>query len=158
MLNAKIRKLAPVIVGLILSFSSVSAQECGFNNAWARAVRRVAEGIIAADNKRDLKRVLSFYTPDAILIPPGEPTVKGVDAIRLRYESLFANYKPQIEGRIDQICLTHRLASVVGHTGGRLISINRGKSRTLNDDYLMLISRQPNRTWRVSRLSWTRGK
>ncbi len=38
--------------------------------------------IVAADNARDLERVLSYDAADAMLLPPGEPPVQGGDAIR----------------------------------------------------------------------------
>jgi hypothetical protein len=43
--------------------------------------------------------------------------VKGIAAIRGRYESLFEAYNPGIEGRIDEICAADQLAFVRGQNG-----------------------------------------
>lgn len=49
-------------------------------------VRDVVNGLIAADNARDIERVVELYAPDAILMPPDESPVEGIAAIRPRYE------------------------------------------------------------------------
>src|SRR5262245_58445729 len=63
-------------------------------------VRAVAEAIIAADNARDLERVLGLYTEDAVLFPPNDAAIKGKLAIRPRYEKLFREMQPELAGAI----------------------------------------------------------
>ena len=48
------------------------------------------EGLIAADNERDIGRVLGYYAPDAVLMPPGEPPVTERAGIQARYDALAA--------------------------------------------------------------------
>jgi len=117
-------------------------------------VRAVAEGIIAADNARDIERVLGYYAADAILMPPGEQPVTGREAIRPRYEGLFAEFNPAIEAHIEEICAGNDLAIVRGHNGGRLVPRAGGAARTLNDVYLMVLHRNAEGEWRISRLMW----
>ena len=45
-------------------------------------LQRDAEWAIAASEGRDLERVLSFWTDDAIVMPPGLPAVIGKAALR----------------------------------------------------------------------------
>jgi len=45
-------------------------------------LKRDADWAIAASEGRDLERVLSFWTDDAIVIPPGLPAVIGKAALR----------------------------------------------------------------------------
>ncbi|MEZ4456375.1 MAG: SgcJ/EcaC family oxidoreductase [Gemmatimonadales bacterium] len=120
----------------------------------ARAVRAVAEGIIAADNARDLERVLGYYAPDAVLLPPGEPPVQGRAAIRPRYEGLFARFDPAIVARVDEVCVDGDLAYVRGHNGGRLVAREGGTSRALDDTYLMVLRRSGEGNWQISQLMW----
>jgi ketosteroid isomerase-like protein len=77
-------------------------------------VRAVAEGVIAADNGRDVGRVLGYYADDAVLMLPNEAPETDRAAIRRRYEDLFHNFAPQIDGRIDEICADGDLAFVRG--------------------------------------------
>jgi ketosteroid isomerase-like protein len=47
-----------------------------------RLLKRDAEWAIAASEGRDLERVLSYWTDDAIVMPPGLPAVTGKRALR----------------------------------------------------------------------------
>ena len=138
---------------LSLAFVAASAP------AWAcdgdtGGVRAVAEGIIAADNERDIGRVLGYYTADAILMPPNEPPLTDRADIERRYDDLFQNFAPQIDGRIDEICAGGALAFVRGHNGGWLVSRVGGRSRELDDFYLMILQRSAAGDWKISRLMW----
>ena len=156
MRNVKIQKLPGVILLTFLSFAGAAAQECSTNNTLVNAVRHVAVGIIAADNNRDLSKVMSFYADDAVLMPPNEQPVKGVTAIRGRYESLFAAYNPKIEGRIDEVCIADQLGFVRGHNGGQLVPLKGEEPRQLDDTYLMLLKRTRGGVWKITHLIWHR--
>lgn len=139
--------LLPSLLAAVLAIQTAGAEA---------AVRRVAEGIIAADNARDIERVLSLYAPDAVLMPPGEAPVQGRAAIRPRYEGLFAAYTPAIEGRIDELAVDGTTAFVRGHNGGRLVPLGDALPRELDDVYLMLLRREKDGAWRISHLIWHR--
>jgi len=121
-----------------------------------RQARAVATGIIDADNARDIERVLRYYAADAILMPPGEKPVTGREAIRPRYEELFAAFDPRIEARVDEACAAGGIAFVRGHNGGRLIPRHGGEARELDDAYLMMLRREGDGEWRISHLMWHR--
>jgi len=99
---------------------------------------------------------MSYYAADAILMPLGEKAVAGRDAIRPRYEELFAAFDPQIEPRVDEACAVDGIAVVRGHNGGRLISRHGGDARELDDAYLMVLRLEPDGEWRISHLMWHR--
>lgn len=132
------------------------AQDCAPTSAPVRAVRAVAAGIIAADNARDIDRVLGYYAADAILMPPGEAAVAGRAAIRARYEALFADFDPRIEARVDEACAGSGLAFIRGHNGGQLAPRRGGEPRSLDDEYLMLLRLDDDGVWRISHLMWHR--
>jgi ketosteroid isomerase-like protein len=138
-------------LALALTAASAPSWACSGDAAPARAV---AEGIIAADNERDIGRVLGYYALDAILMPPNEAPVTDRNEIRERYEGLFADFAPQIDGRIDEICVEGNLAVVRGHNGGWLVSRVGGRSRELDDVYLMVLQRAAGGDWKISRLMW----
>jgi uncharacterized protein (TIGR02246 family) len=131
----------------------------GSTPAWAcngdsTGVRAVAEGIVAADNAHDIGRVLDYYADDAVLMPPNEHPVTDRSAIQRRYDDLFANYAPQIEVRIDEVCVEGNLAFVRGHNGGWLVSRVGSRTRELDDVYLMVLERAAGGGWKISRLMW----
>jgi uncharacterized protein (TIGR02246 family) len=130
------------------------ADDCDAGAEAVREVRAVAEGIIAADNARDIERVLGYYADDAVLMPPGEQPVTGRDAIRPRYEQLFAQFNPEIEAHVLEACAGASFAFVRGQNGGRLVPRAGGNPRDLNDVYLMLLRRDAGAGWRISHLIW----
>jgi uncharacterized protein (TIGR02246 family) len=127
---------------------------CAADAQAASALRAVATGIVEADNARALERVLAHYAADAVLLPPGEAPVSGRDAIRPRYESLFASFDPAIESRVDEACASGSVGYVRGHNGGRLIARGAARDRELDDWYLMLLRKGPDQKWRISHLIW----
>jgi ketosteroid isomerase-like protein len=48
----------------------------------AELLRRDAEWAAAASEGRDVERILSFWTEDAVVLPPGLPAVAGKAALR----------------------------------------------------------------------------
>ena len=123
-------------------------------NGEATLVRAVAQGIIAADNARDITRVLDFYAEDAVLLPPNDAPVRGKRAIRPRYESLFRDFTPEIIGTIDEVHVGADWAFVIGTNRGRLLPIAGGEPRSLSDAYVMILRRTPEGRWRIGRLMW----
>lgn len=99
-----------IALGISLAFVLPAPESCDPDGPDARRVRVVAEEIVAADNARDIGRVQSSYAPDAVLMPPNEAPVRGWDAIRPRYEALFASFAPAIDGHLDEICVSGSIA------------------------------------------------
>lgn len=147
----------PLLLLLTTALATTAPADCRPDAADVQAVRAVAEGIVAADNRSDIERVLAYYTADAVLMPPGSGPVHGRDAIRPRYEALFAGFKPAIEGRIDEACATGAMGFVRGHNGGRMVPLRDGSPRELDDGYLMLLRRESDGAWRISHLIWHPG-
>jgi ketosteroid isomerase-like protein len=128
---------------------------CRTTNAAAAArARAVAEGIIAADNARALDRVMSFYHPGATLWPPDGPPVSGAEAIRPRYESLFATHTPLLAVAIDGVCGTDSMATVRGQISGWFVSRGSAPDRQVSDRFLMVLTKDARETWRISDLAW----
>jgi ketosteroid isomerase-like protein len=53
----------------------------------ARLLQRDAEWALAASEGRDLEHILSFWTDDAVVLPPGLPAILGKAALRQYVES-----------------------------------------------------------------------
>jgi ketosteroid isomerase-like protein len=52
-----------------------------------RLLERDAEWAVAAAEGRDMERILSYWTDDAVVMPPGLPAVAGKAALRQYVES-----------------------------------------------------------------------
>ena len=53
----------------------------------ARLLQRDAEWVLAASEGRDVERILSFWTDDAVVLPPDLPAVIGKTALRQYVQS-----------------------------------------------------------------------
>jgi uncharacterized protein (TIGR02246 family) len=150
-----------MVASLLLVVASIQAGElprttadCQATGPSASAVRLVAERIIAADNRRDIAAVMALYSQAAWLLPPMEPPVQGHDNIRPRYERLFAGFSPAIDGHIDDVCVSGTIGVVRGHNRGSMRGLNGQPSRTVDDVYLMVVTRERDEQWRISQLIW----
>jgi uncharacterized protein (TIGR02246 family) len=145
------------MLAVVLVFAAeATAPSCDAAASPAREVAAVATGIIEADNAGAIERVLAFYAPDAVLLPPGQPPVVGVATIRPRYEAMFAAFTPELSARVDEACASGTLAYVRGHNRGRLVSRGGGRDQVLDDPYLMLLARAVDGRWRITHLMWHR--
>jgi len=140
----------------VLFAAESAAPSCDVAASPAREVAAVATRIIEADNARAIERVLAFYAPDAVLLPPGQPPVVGVAAIRPRYETMFATFTPELSARVDEACASGALAYVRGHNRGRLVPRSGGRDQVVDDPYLMLLARGEDGGWRITHLMWHR--
>jgi ketosteroid isomerase-like protein len=82
--------------------------------------------------------------------------VIGRDALRPRYQALFSGFAPAIEGHVEEVCVSGRVAWLRGHNGGRLVARGEGGDHNLDDVYLMLLRRDEKGAWRITHLMWHR--
>ena len=147
--------LSVILIGAATDASSQSV-ECRPDASAVRDIRAVAAGIVDADNRRDIERVVAYYSVDAVLMPPGEAPVVGRDRIRPRYEALFAAFTPAIELQVEEACAGAGLGFVRGRNGGRLMPRESGEVRVLDDSFIILLRLEPDGVWRISHLIWHR--
>jgi uncharacterized protein (TIGR02246 family) len=147
----------PLVVAAIAAAAAApQSGMCSADASSVRSIRAVAEGIVAADNRRDLEAVLAFYESGAILMPPGEAPVSGRERIRPRYEQLFAAYSPSITTEVHEACSAADLGFVRGRNTGRFVPRADGAVRNLDDAFLMLLRRDAEGVWRITHLIWHR--
>lgn len=151
------RHVRTLVVGLAMVGASRGTAQAQARVSDSLAVRAVATGIVEADNARDLTAVLACYAQSAILLPPNEAPVAGHAAIEPRYQALFRDYTPAIEGRIDELVVASDWAYVRGHNGGWLRGRDGKPDKALTDVYLMILARQGG-SWRITRLMWHRAE
>jgi len=137
---------------LLTAVATAEAQTTGVHSDSVQ-VAGVANGIIAADNARDIEAVLAFYSESAVLLAPGAEPVVGRSRVRPRYESLFRDFDPAIEGHVDEIVVAESWAWVRGRNTGWLRGRSGTPNRRLNDVYLMILEKREG-TWRIARLIW----
>ena len=111
--------------------------------------------IIAADNARDLDRVMTYYTTDVVWAPPAPRSeMSGFGAIRESYSRMYGEFSPQLEASVETAITSGERAVVTGRTRGALVPRSADAPATqINDNYEAIL-RCERGHWRVARLSW----
>ena len=69
------------------SSRSQGKSKLDLTSARTELLRRDAEWAAVSSKGRDIERILSYWTDDAIVLPPGLPTISGKPALREYVES-----------------------------------------------------------------------
>ncbi len=102
-----------------LAFAFVSCSQRGFNpkTEEQKLLRRDAEWADLAAAGKDVDKVVSYWTDDAVLIFPGQPIIEGKAAIRAHVASCFSNPVFKIHWKSSKVTgLCHLGSDVVGNT------------------------------------------
>lgn len=118
------------------------------------ALRRVTQDWALACNTKQLDDLVELYVPDAMVLRPNVPAVRGAAAIR---EFFFG----VLDAGMSEVEMESTRAELFGEFGfeaGRFKSLvpgTTGKRREERGKYLVLLSRQANGDWRIVADNWS---
>jgi uncharacterized protein (TIGR02246 family) len=123
--------------------------------AGIQAIRNVAEKWEAAINSGDIDTIMSFYSEDAVKIPPNEPRVLGKEAIRDGYQKLFEKYTHKEDHVVTDIKVNGDLAFT--NTTWSLIATPKdgGESTKHRGNWIRIFGQQPDGSWKVIYMMWS---
>jgi uncharacterized protein (TIGR02246 family) len=101
-------RLALAALALFLLASAAAAQE---NPIIARMTQ-----FVEAYNAQDVTAVAGFYSPDAVLLPPGQASVRGREAIAAHYAEAFAAGARDLQFQTFDIRASEDMAVEIGET------------------------------------------
>jgi ketosteroid isomerase-like protein len=118
------------------------------------AVRKLTQDLALACNTKQLDDLVSLYGPDAVVLRPNFPTVRGSSAIR---EFFFAALDGGL-GEVEMEPLRVEVFGEVAYEAGRckmLVPIAMGKRREERGKYLIISSRQTGGEWKALADCWS---
>jgi len=118
------------------------------------ALRKVTQDWALACNTKQLDDLVELYLPDATVLRPNVPAVRGAAAIREFFFGLLDAGMSEVE--LDP--LRAELFGDFGYEAGRcksLVPSAMGKRREERGKYLVLLNRQANGEWRIAAESWS---
>ena len=74
----------------VVSISCSQSTGVQFTQQEAGLIRQRSQEYAQAFNRKDLPKVLSFYSGETVFMPPNAPTVRGRDAVGDFYKGMFA--------------------------------------------------------------------
>ncbi len=148
-------RIVPLLLVVALSNPlEAQAQEARPASDEIERIHAVANGLMAADNARDVDAVVALYAPDSVLLPPNESPVSGIAAIRPRYAEFFQTHQPELRFVIEETELADDLAYVRGRTLGTIRGLGGLGDQAIDDVFLMILRKTGSGDWKISRLMW----
>jgi uncharacterized protein (TIGR02246 family) len=115
------------------------------------AIRQVVDEFLSAYNDAEIERVCALLTPGAVLMPPNEPPVAGVDGVRRRIESFFSGFTFNLRFNARQTEVLGEIAFQRGsYTAFALLKDETTEPQGGYGEYILLFERQQDRSWRIA--------
>lgn len=112
--------------------------------------------LLEADNARNVEAVLAGYTDDVVWLPPTGDVIEGKEAIRARYETMFAAFAVDMTSEVFEARTagSGEIGYLRGTTHGTLSAVNGGAITRVRDKFVAMV-RCESGTWLVSHLMWS---
>lgn len=116
------------------------------------AIKKIALDWNAGWDSGNVEALLALYEDNPVLMPQGQPTIIGKDAIRLLYQSVFKDFiikgkgkvvEVEVSGNLGYFWSSYSLTATPKASGDPITS--RGKS-------LFIVKRQDDNSWKIARL------
>lgn len=125
-----------------------------------KAIEQLFERFITAFNGHDIETLRASYTEDALVIPPGQPLVRGPDAIISQlWGPTFDGFEVDATLPIDEIKTDGKWGFVRGTYGLRLEPKGEGDPVTEEGRYIDVVEKEAVDTfdtWKIARAIWNR--
>jgi uncharacterized protein (TIGR02246 family) len=147
-------------MALLLFAVAAAAQDGGTSRAAQdmAAIERLHQRDAAAAKIGDVKTLIELWTADGIALPPGEPPVKGIDALRVWLgKSADATEKYEItEYKMDfqEVRLFGDEAIEWARTSMTVKPKGAPSGLHASGNLMRILKREPDGAWKVARAIW----
>jgi len=115
------------------------------------AIRHAADDFLAAYNAADIDRVCTLLTEGALLMPPNEPAIAGLQHVRSRIDTFFSGFTFTMRFNACQTEVHGNIAFERGaYTAFAILKGEGSDPRGGYGEYLLLFERQKDRSWRIA--------
>lgn len=120
-----------------------------------QALKNIVADVNAAINAADVDRIVSFYSDDAVRIPPKGPIAFGKEAISSEVEQVFEVCTIQENDVVKEIKVSGDLAVIHVIFSAIITPKAGGEPIEAKGDWLWVLERQANNTWSWTYSIWT---
>jgi uncharacterized protein (TIGR02246 family) len=145
-------------VALVAGLSSAQEASVSRRAADMAAIEQLHKRDAAAAKNGDVATLAGLWTEDAVALPPGEPPVVGIEAIR---KWLAKSQAETADVEIVDYVLDFQEVKILGDEaiewGRSSVTVRpRGASALLraSGNLLRVLKKQPDGTWKVFRSAW----
>ncbi|HUA38065.1 MAG TPA: SgcJ/EcaC family oxidoreductase [Candidatus Sulfopaludibacter sp.] len=119
------------------------------------AVRKLFADNAAALSAGDTSALARFYTADAIQFPPNSPALIGWEAIRSKLESELKGIKVAATVKVTEVVIAGDWTFARGTYRMVTTPQGGGEQTVAAGNWLDVLKRQPDRSWKIARSTWT---
>src|SRR5262245_32192585 len=139
----------------LVSLTLVITASAADTRAIEQTLRDLDDQWSASAGAKDLEKTISFYSTDAIVMPPNAPAATTGDAIRKSWQDLLATpglviswktTKVEVANSGDQACL--------GGAYDVTMKVSGGKPITDNGNYVEVWEKQQDGNWKCGTDTW----
>jgi len=127
---------------------------CASNSNEVDRAKSTLTKIVEADNRSDIKTVLSCYSDDVQLYPAGGQSIVGIENVKANYEKLFANFKMSIVTTITEAKVVGNDAYVKGYNVVDKKNLSDSTVQHQTDQYIAWLVKTSDGEWKISKLIW----
>jgi uncharacterized protein (TIGR02246 family) len=120
-------------------------------------VQGAVEELFSADNRNDIDRLAECFAEDAVWLPPTGEVVSGRTAISAWYRARHVRWAPLLSAAVLDLRVDKSQAVVHGTARGAMVPACGGAAVSVDDSFVMILSRDVKSGWKVARLFWRRG-
>jgi ketosteroid isomerase-like protein len=141
--------LATVVVAAFIGAAACGgAKEQEFGASDSQAIRQVSTDLQTAFNAKDIDKILSLYTENAVFMPPNKPLLRGREPLKGFYNGLLAGGSHDLKITVDDVAGHGPL----GYESGTYEMMNgnvrdRGK--------FLFVFRNMAGNWKIEYTSWS---
>lgn len=114
------------------------------------AIRALRDAFLDSQQAGDAERNASFYADDAIIMNPGAPSEKGINAIRTGLAGFFDDYEWDAQEPIEELQVTGDWAFTRTTWSGARTDKATGTAVTVSGKAVHIYRRQPDGAWKIA--------
>ncbi|MDA2924020.1 DUF4440 domain-containing protein [Acidobacteria bacterium AH-259-L09] len=145
-----------VCLGACAPAEEEPVEEATTREADVEAINKLAEEYTVAFNAGDSATIVGLFANDGVLMPPDAPVRAGNQAIESWYQTRFDQFT------IEQ-SISPEETEVAGDWGfgrgtykSKFTPKDAGEAIDIEGKYIAILGRQPNGSWKITRLIWNR--
>jgi uncharacterized protein (TIGR02246 family) len=119
------------------------------------AIRKLYSENVAAQNACDISSLSHFYEKDAIQLPPDLPALIGWESIESSLRNEFKGISIESTTKVLEITISSNWAYARGTYRTIITPLGGSKQTELKGNWLDILRRQQDGSWKIARSTWT---
>lgn len=115
------------------------------------AIKKAHQDTLEPFNAGDLDTLMTFFTEEAVYMPPGMPVLHGKQAIR----DFYAQFKTKVDSlSTDEVIVAGDWAFERGSVSAAMTVSEGSEAVQVTGKFLDIWQRQPDGSWKIARVIW----